>query len=80
MPRVKLGAPKKDYVMALILERKHALELTDADLGRALGVSRQTASRLMSKSSDCWELGQLKALCRRLGIPIEELREAIRMN
>ena len=79
MPRIKLGAPKRDYVMALILERKRALDLTDADIGAYLGVSRQTASRMMSKSSDLWSLGDLKTLCRALGVPIEELRDAIKL-
>lgn len=63
--------------MALILERKHAYSYTNADIARILGVSRQTASRMMKQHSDSWELGTIKKLCKNLGVTAEEVRAAI---
>lgn len=79
MPRVSLGQPKRDYAKALILERKDAYGYTDEQLGKMLGLSRQTFSRLLhTKHTDEWTVKQLTTICRKLGVPIEELRESIR--
>lgn len=79
MPRIRLNQPKRDYIKALILERKLAYGYTDVQLGKVVGVSRQTMSRLLKeKHTDEWELGQLKTMCRKLGISADELREAIK--
>ena len=79
VPRLRASEPPKDPIKALILERKHALHLSDEELSKRLGICRQTCSRLMNaKHTDDWSLGEIKKICRSLNIPVEELKDAVR--
>lgn len=66
-----------DRVKALVLERKLALRKKDEELAAAIGVSRQTLSKMMKKSTSEWRLKHIIAACKFLGIKVDELREAI---
>lgn len=80
MPRATYCLPKKkrDPVKGLILEYKNINNLTEAQLAKRWEVSRATCSnRLNNQHSDQW-LTEAKELCKKLGIPIEEFREAVR--
>lgn len=80
MPNVKYCMPKKkrDPVKGLILEYKALNQLTDSQLAATWGVSRATCStRLNKQHSDLW-LSSAKELCKKLGVPIEDFREAVR--
>lgn len=78
--RVTYCVPKKkrDPVKGLILEYKNLNGLTESQLATAWGVSRSTCyTRLNKQHSDEW-LTEAKELCKKLNIPIEEFREAVR--
>lgn len=80
MPRVTYCVPKKkrDPIKGLILEYKSLYGLTEEELAKKWNVSRATCSdRLKNKHSDDW-LSAAKDLCKKLNIPIEDFREAVR--
>ena len=77
MPRVNLGKPPTDNLMALFLERKKALNLSNADMAAKLGKSESTYWQMMKRPVDTWALGEIKTMCRALGIPKDALRAAI---
>ena len=68
----------RDPVKGLILEYKTVQGLNNNDLAKAWGVSRTTCcKRLNEEHSDNW-LAEAKKLCKKLNVPIEEFREAVR--
>lgn len=78
MPYVKLGREKRDPVKGLILEYKTINGLSIKDLAKKWGVSVVTCSkRINEEHSDKW-LSEAKQLCKKMNIPIEEFREAVR--
>ena len=77
MPRVNLGKPPTDNLMALFLERKKALNLSNADMAAKLGKSESTYVRLARYGTARWELGDILKLARALGIDKEKVRAAI---
>lgn len=71
-------AQKRDPVKGLILEYKAVNNLTVAKIAEMWGVSRATCSnRFKNEHSDKW-LSEAKELCKKLGIPIEAFRAAVR--
>lgn len=60
----------------LILERKYYLGYSDTALGRTIGVSRQTMSKMLSKSINEWKTGDLIAICRELRVLPSEFHAA----
>ena len=77
MPRVKLNTPPTDALMALFLERKKALNLSNADMAAKLGKSESTYVRLAKNGTSKWELGDILKLARALGIEKDKIRSAI---
>lgn len=70
--------PKRDPVKALILDYQNLNKLNSSQLAECWGVSRATCSkRLNEQHSDEW-LTEAKELCKKLDVPIEELRAALR--
>ena len=79
MPKVKLNRKPSDRIKALILERKNAEKLNDEQMAVRMGVSRATwQKRINHQHTDEWPLGQVMKVCKSLGIPIEEVRDATR--
>lgn len=68
--------PPQDKVKALILERKDALGLTNDDLGNMLGIKHKAMSRRMNMSTKEW-LTEALVLCKALGVPLEDFRQAV---
>jgi transcriptional regulator with XRE-family HTH domain len=67
-----------DPMKGLILGKKKELRLKDEELADLIGVSRQTFSKMVNKlSTDDWKAGQLKEVCRGLGIPEADFFTAI---
>lgn len=80
MPRVTYCVHKKkrDPVKGLILEYKGLNGLNETQLAQTWGVSRATCSTRLNKlHSDEW-LTEAKELCKKLNVPIDEFREAVR--
>ena len=80
MPRVNLGRnTANEKLVALIWGMADVRGLTNEQLGDKANISRTTVARRKAKPEDL-TLGELLRLGRALGIPIEELREAIRYS
>lgn len=78
MPRVKLGRnPANEKIIALIWGMADVHGLTNEQLGVKANISRTTVARRKANPEDL-TLGELRRLGRALGIPIEDLRDAIR--
>lgn len=78
MAKTKLGSAKRDPVKGLILEYKAINGLSTKELAKTWGTSVVTCSkRLNVEHSDMW-LAEAKTLCRKLNIPIDEFRQAVR--
>lgn len=80
MSKIKYCVPKqkRDPVKGLILEYQAIKGLADGKMAEIWGVSRTTCSmRLHKQHSDLW-LTEAKELCKKLEVPIEELRAALR--
>lgn len=74
----KIGREKRDPVKGLILEYKTIKGLTLKQIAKTWGVSVVTCSkRINDEHSDEW-LSEAKVLCKKLNIPIEEFRQAVR--
>lgn len=69
--------PEVDKIKALILERKNALGYSRAKMAAILGVSTTTYWSMMNRPIDTWELGEIKTMCKALGIPKDTLRAVI---
>lgn len=70
--------PPINPLKGLILERIVALNYTNADLANILHCSEVTASSRKKGSMRKWKLGEILDLCKAMGVPIEELRSAMR--
>lgn len=78
MPRVKLGRNvANDKLVTLLWGTAAARGLTNEQLGSKAHISRTTVARRKSNPEDL-TIGELRSLGRALGIPIEDLRDAIR--
>ena len=78
MPRVNLGRnTANEKLIALIWGAAAVHGLTNEQLGDRAHISRTTVARRKAKPEDL-TVGELRSLGRALGIPIEELRAAIR--
>ena len=74
MPKLK----RRDPVKGLILEYKNTLGLTNSNISKLWGVSRTTCCRRLNEEhSDEW-LTEAKKLCKKLKIPEDEFRSAVR--
>lgn len=78
MPRVNLGRNTADEkLVALIWGNAAVRGLTTPQLGERAKISRSQIYRLKKKPEDM-TIGELRRIGRVLGIPIEEMRAAIR--
>lgn len=78
MPRVNLGRNLADEkLVALIWGHAAVQGLTTPQLGERAKISRSQIYRL-KKAPEEFTVGELRRIGRALGIPIEELRAAIR--
>lgn len=80
MPYVKYCSvtKKRDPVKALIREYQELNKLSDTQLANEWGISRATCSKRFNElHSDFW-LSDAKKICKKLGVPIEEFRNAVR--
>lgn len=78
MPRVNLGRNVADEkLVALIWGNAAVRGMTTPELGAKAKISRSQIYRYKKNPEDI-SVGELRRIGRALGIPIEELREAIR--
>lgn len=85
MPRTNLGdkysAPKTppyDPLKALVLERVKALNYKPEEMAKIIGKTTPTVYARLKGSMREWRFGELIDFCKTSGVPIEELRAAIR--
>ena len=79
MPKTRFDKPKRDAPLELVLGRKSSLGLSEERLAEKMHFSRNTLSARLNDGSDNWTISELKRFCRVLEIPIEEMRQALRM-
>ena len=79
MPKTRLDKPKRDAPLELVLGRKSSLGFSEERLAEQMHFSRSTLRARLSAGSDNWTISELKRFCRVLAIPIEEMRQALRM-
>ena len=79
MPKTRFDNPKRDALLELILGSKTSLGLSEERLAEKMHFSRNTLRTRLSAGSDNWTISELKRFCRVLDIPIEEMRQALRM-
>ena len=79
MPKTRFDNPKRDALLELVLGRKSSLGLSEECLAEKMHFSRSTLRARLSAGSDNWTISELKRFCRVLEIPIEEMRQALRM-
>ena len=79
MPKTRLDNPKRDAPLELVLGRKSSLGFSEERLAEQMHFSRSTLRARLSAGSDNWTISELKRFCRVLDIPIEEMRQALRM-
>ena len=77
MPKTRFDKPKRDAPLELVLGRKSSLGLSEERLAEHF--SRSTLRARLDAGSDNWTISELKRFCRVLDIPIEEMRQALRM-
>ncbi len=77
MPRTRFDKIDRDPLKELVLGRKITLGLSEAKLAEKMGVSVGRYRTMMQGTSDAWKIGEVKALSRALGLPIDELRGLI---
>ena len=78
MPRVNLGRnTANEKLVALIWGMAAVRGLTSEERGDQPSLSRPTIERRKANTEDL-TIGELRRLGRALGIPIEDLRDAIR--
>lgn len=85
MPATKLTkkysqpkTPPVDPLKGLILERVHAMNYKHEDLAKIIGKTPNTVYNRLKGSIREWRYGELLDLCKASGVPIEDLRAAIR--
>lgn len=82
MPRTKLDrllAPKRDPIKGLVLEYMSIQEISGAKVAENIGVGRATFTRRIAEHTDEWPVKDVKAVCKYLRIPKEELIKTIRL-
>ena len=79
MPKTRFDNPNRDAPLELVLGRKSSLGLSEKRLAEKMHISRNTLRARLSAGSDNWTISELKRFCRVLDIPIEEMRQALRM-
>lgn len=85
MPKTKLTekysqpkTPPVDPLKGLILERVKAMNYKHEDMARIIGKTPNTVYSRLKGSMRDWRYGELLDLCKASGVPIEDLRAAIR--
>lgn len=85
MPATKLTkkysqpkTPPVDPLKGLILERVKAMNYKNEDLAKIIGKTQNTVYSRLKGSMREWRYGELLDLCKASGVPIEDLRAAIR--
>lgn len=85
MPAVKLNKyvdrlkrPPVDRLMQPITERIKTQGLSYTDISKSTGLTKQQITYLMSKPTDEWPVGRMKAICKAVGVELEDCRNAIR--
>lgn len=77
MPRLKSNR-QRDPLKGLILEYKAQLGLSNKEMANIWKVSCVTCSkRLNDEHTDKW-LTEAKVLCKKMNVPIDEFRQAVR--
>ena len=79
MPKTRFDNPKRDALLELVLGRKSSLGFSEERLAEEMHFSRNTLRARLNGGSDNWTISELKRFCRVLDIPIEEMRQALRM-
>ena len=79
MPKTRFDNPKRDAPLELVLGRKASLGFSEKHLAEKMHISRSTFRARLNDGSDNWTISELKRFCRVLDIPIEEMRQALRM-
>ena len=79
MPKTRLDKPKRDAPLELVLGRKSSLGLSEERLAEKMHFSRSTLRARLSAGSANWTISELQRFCRVLDIPIDEMRQALRM-
>lgn len=82
MPRTKLDrflSPRRDPIKGLVLEYMSNRKISGAELAEHIGVGRATFTRRMAEHTDEWPIKEVKAICKYLGIPKEELVKTLRL-
>lgn len=79
MPKTRLDNPKRDAPLELVLGRKASLGFSEERLAEKMHFSRSTLRARLDAGSDNWTISELKRFCHVLDIPIEEMRQALRM-
>lgn len=77
MPKVKMLTPDAEKLKVLMLGRQHALKISTKDLCDKLFLSRRQYYEWMNKPIGMWRVGDIERVCRALGIPKEEWRQAL---
>lgn len=82
MPRTRLdkfSEVKRDPVKGLVLEYMLIQKISGAEVAQHIGVGRATFTRRMREHTDEWSVKEVKAVCKYLKIPREELVRTLKM-
>ena len=71
-------APAIDPLKGLILERVAAMKIKPEILCAIFDCSEVTARRRLKQPTREWKYGEILDFCKYAGIPLEELRTAVR--
>lgn len=76
MPKVNLNRRQPDKLIVLIKGTAEALGIETPELARLSGVAKDRLYRRL-KNPDELTRGEIRQLCRALGIPVEEARAVV---
>ena len=79
MPKTRFDRVKRDALLELVLGRKAMLKMSEDVLAEKMGVSRTTIRKRLKDGSDSWTVADIKGFSKVMEIPIEEMRQAIKM-
>lgn len=79
MPRTRFDKIARDPLKELVLGRKTVMGLSEVKLAAKMGISVGRLRTMFGGASGAWKLREVGALARALDIPVEEMRQAIRM-
>lgn len=79
MPRTRFDKVARDPLKELVLGRKASVRISEVNLAKKMGISTGRLRTMFSGDSGAWKIREAKALARALDIPIEEIRQSIRM-